>query len=93
MKFFMNLALLMFVAVNASGARFEKIADNEVLLNLRNETGLETLPLQMTLVSWNVEKAKQKEKWRKDFLSLSDRSDLFLLQEGMTLSPLPTHLK
>ncbi|MEK6556240.1 MAG: endonuclease/exonuclease/phosphatase family protein, partial [Bdellovibrionota bacterium] len=71
---------------------FDNVADSEVLLNLKKSESVQSLPLQLHIVSWNIEKAKKKEKWRQDFIDLTSGSDLVLLQEGMSDNYLPSVL-
>lgn len=51
------------------------------LLNLGAPPSVQTLPRQIRLCVWNVQKCKR-EGWQKDFLSLCAQSDLFLAQEA-----------
>ena len=88
-----TLGLLLGVFVLLSETDFaysyEDLPDDQVLLRLLEKKQEVLLPKKINLLVWNIEKAKQKNKWHQDFLSLSQNQDLILLQEAVVDDYMP----
>lgn len=62
---------------------------DQVLVSLSPTSSRDKKPNQFRLLVWNIQKAKAKNSWARDYENLVKSSDLVLLQEGMKDSFVP----
>jgi endonuclease/exonuclease/phosphatase (EEP) superfamily protein YafD len=67
--------------------------DKDVLVDLGPNRSNSTLPNTLRVLTWNIHKGLDQEKWQKDFLTLAAQVDLFSIQEAVIHDPVETTFK